>query len=289
MKNLKHLLLLFAIISGVTMATAQTKTDKIVQEFSFDKQSPDNVVQVENIFGSVVVETHNSNKVHFEVERIISSKTEDGLKKAEELKLEFANEGDSIISYFEAPYITNKNNRGKRTSVNINGPLGYSFEYNFKIKVPQNTNLSIRTVNDGELKVTNLTTKNIEAMNVNGSITLDNVAADINAKTVNGNVLVTYKENPKGHSSLETLNGDVELLYQDKLSAVINFSSFNGDFFTDLNDLEKLPVKVEKTASENGAKTKYKIDKASSFKTGGGAALLDLKTFNGKVIVKAAE
>lgn len=287
MKVLKHLLLL-AFISCGTMATAQTQTEKIVKEFKLNKQSPDNVVQVENIFGSVVVETHNSDKVLFEVERIIKSKTAEGLKKAEELTLEFAYEGGSIISYFNAPFITNRNNKGKRTSVNINGPLGYSFEFNFKIKVPQNTNVSIRTVNDGELKVSNLTAKHIAATNVNGPITLNNIAADVDARTVNGNVLVTYKENPKGHSSLETLNGNVELLYQDKLSAVINFSSFNGDFFTDLDDLEKLPVKVERTASENGAKTKYKIDKASSFKTGEGAALLDLKTFNGKVIVKAA-
>ncbi len=290
MKVIKQLVLLLAIISCGTGVTAQTqtKTEKIVKEFNFSRKAPGNVVQVENIFGSVVVETHNSDKVLFEVERIIRSKNEEGFKEAEELTLEFASEGDSIIGYFDAPFITRRGNSGKRTNVNINGPLGYSFEYNFKLKVPQNTNVSIRTVNDGELKVSNLIANRIAASNVNGSIILDNIAADVEARTVNGNVLVKYKENPTGSSHMETLNGNVELLYRKDLSAIINFSSFNGDFFTDLNDLQKLPVKVEKTASDNGAKTKYKIDKASSFKTGGGAALLDLKTFNGKVIVKSA-
>lgn len=288
MKKIKGILLLLAFITSGNIATAQSHTEKIVKEFNFSKKSSANVVQVENIFGSVDVETHNSDKVVFEVERIIRSNTADGLKKAEELTLEFDAQGDSIISYFKAPYIHNRSNGSKRTAVNINGKLGYSFEYNFKIKVPQNTNVAIHTINNGVLAVRNLAANKIVANNVNGPITLENIAADVHAKTVNGNVLVTYKENPKGESHLETLNGNVELLYNGKLSAVINFSSFNGDFYTDLEDLEKLPAKVQKTSTANGAKTKYKVDKASSYKTGGGAAQFDLKTFNGKVIVKAA-
>ena len=285
--NVLKQLLLPALISLATVANAQVKTEKITKEFTFDKKSTGNVVVVDNIFGTVAVETHSGDKVLFEVERIIKAKTAEGLKKAEELSLEFADTGDSIVGYLKAPYIQNKRS-GRRANVQINGPLGYNFEYNFRIKVPQHTNLAIRTVNDGALKVSNLTANHISAHNVNGPITLDNIAAAIDAKTVNGDVQVVYKENPKGESCMETLNGNVELLYQDDLSAIINFSSFNGDFYTDLNDLQKLPVKVEKTTSENGAKTKYEVDKASSFKTGGGAAQLNLKTFNGKVIVKSA-
>jgi len=280
-------LLLVFLLNGVGLLAQNQHTEKIVRELSFSRKSPANVLKVENIDGFVHVEPYNGDKVLFEVERIIRPKAANGLEKAKELSVEFEVSGDSIISYLKAPYIQSHRTGSGNRGINIDRKLEYNFTHNFTIKVPQNTNISVVTINNGDLKIRNVTANFIQASNINGPILLENIAAEVDAKTINGNVVVSYRENPKKLTRLETLNGDIELLYQKALSATINFSSFNGDFYTDLEDLQKLSPKVEKVSAADGSKTTYKLGKASSFKTGAGAAQLDLKTFNGKVIVKA--
>jgi hypothetical protein len=287
MKVLKSLVLLTAFLSIGGGLLAQSHTEKIVKEFNFSRKSPANVLVIENIDGFVHVETHNSDKVLIEVERIIKPRTAKGLEQSKELSLEFEVSGDSIISYLKAPYIQSHRTGASGRSVNINKELGYRFTHNFTIKVPQNTNVSLTTINNGDVQIKDLSANYIHASNVNGAIMLDNIAGDVDAKTVNGSVVAKYRENPKKQARLETLNGNIELLYKKSLSATINFSAFNGDFYTDLADLQHLAPKVEKTSKANGAKTTYKLGKESSYKTGAGTALLHLKTFNGKVIVKA--
>lgn len=287
MKVMKSLVLLFAFLCVSSELVAQDHTEKIVKELRFNRKSPSNVLKIENINGFVHVETHNSDKVLIEVERIIKPRTADGLEKSKELSLEFEVSGDSIISYLKAPYIQSHRTGSSNRGVNITGELGYRFTHNFTIKVPQNTNIALTTINNGDVKIKDLTASYIHANNVNGSILLDNISGDVDAQTVNGSVVAKYRENPKKQARLETLNGNVELLYRKSLSATINFSAFNGDFYTDLEDLQQLAPKVEKVSNRSGATTTYKLGKESTYKTGAGAASLYLKTFNGKVIVKA--
>ncbi|WP_188500003.1 DUF4097 family beta strand repeat-containing protein [Pontibacter amylolyticus] len=287
MKVIRSLMLLVAFLTVSSGLMAQDHTEKIVKELRFNRKSPGNVVKIENIDGFVHVETHKSDKVLIEVERIIKPGTADGLAKSKELSLEFEVSGDSIISYLKAPYIQSHRTGSSNRGVNITKDLGYRFTHNFTIKVPQNTNISLITINNGDVKVKDLTASYIHAANVNGAILLDNISGDVDAKTVNGSVVAKYRENPKKQARLETLNGNVELLYRKSLSATISFSAFNGDFYTDLEDLQQLAPKVEKVSNRSGATTTYKLGKESTYKTGTGAALLHLKTFNGNVIVKA--
>jgi hypothetical protein len=288
MKWLKPIILMLVLQFGALGLLAQDHTEKIVKELSFNRKSANNVLKIENIDGFVHVEPYKGDKVLIEVERIIRPATADGLEKSKELSLEFEVSGDSIISYLKAPYIQSHrtNSKGNR-GVSIDRKLEYSFTHNFTIKVPQNTNLSLQTINNGDVKSKDITAGYIKAYNVNGPITLENISGEIDAKTVNGSVVVSYRENPKKKARLETLNGNIELLYQKPLSATISFSSFNGDFYTDLDDLQKLNPEVEKVSSMEGTTTTYKLGKSTSFKTGAGTATLILKTFNGKVIVKS--
>ncbi|SIT84014.1 DUF4097 family beta strand repeat-containing protein [Pontibacter indicus] len=287
MKIIQPLFLIVALLCFSTGLVAQDHTQKIVKELRFNRQSPGNVLKIENINGFVHVEPHQGDKVLIEVERIIEPRAADGLEKSKELSLEFEVSGDSIISFLKAPYIQSHRTGSSNRGVNITGELGYSFTHNFTIKVPQNTNISLTTINNGDVQVKDLTAGYIQAANVNGPILLDNISGEVDAKTVNGSVVAKYRENPKKQARLETLNGNVELLYRQPLSATISFSAFNGDFFTDLRDLQPQAAKVQKVSNVKGATTTYKLGKESVYKTGKGEAQLQLKTFNGKVIVKA--
>ena len=66
----------------------------------------------------------------------------------------------------------------------------------------------------------------------------------------------------------------------------MEFESFNGSFFTNINNLEQMPVVVEKKKSEQGIK--YKVN-GNRYKVGNGGANLDFETFNGNVYLKEKE
>jgi hypothetical protein len=63
----------------------------------------------------------------------------------------------------------------------------------------------------------------------------------------------------------------------------MSFESFNGDFFTNIDKLESLPVRVEKENTNDGIK--YKVS-GNRYKIGSGGAFLDFETFNGDVYLK---
>ena len=63
----------------------------------------------------------------------------------------------------------------------------------------------------------------------------------------------------------------------------MNFKSFQGEFFSNVANLESLPLEVKKEGRDK--ETKYTVS-GSRFKIGSGGALLDFETFNGNVYLK---
>jgi DUF4097 and DUF4098 domain-containing protein YvlB len=158
--------------------------------------------------------------------------------------------------------------------------VDYSFDY--VIKVPMTVNLMLSTVNDGDVEIENLR-GGIVANNVNGGIKLSNISREANASTINGYVDITYVKNPEKACRFYTLNGDINAWFQKGLSANLSFESFNGELFTNVPQLESLPVVVEKQDTEKG--TRFKVN-GSRFKVGNGGVVLDFETFKGNVYVK---
>ena len=60
---------------------AQTYTEKITKEFSFEKKSVDNAVMIANINGNVKVDGYAGDKILVEVSKTIHGKTEARLEK----------------------------------------------------------------------------------------------------------------------------------------------------------------------------------------------------------------
>jgi hypothetical protein len=77
----------------------------------------------------------------------------------------------------------------------------------------------------------------------------------------------------------------INALFQKGLAASLAFESFNGNFYTNIDDIETLPVKVVKMDKE-GDGVKYKVN-GNRYQVGkGGGAFLDFETFNGNVYLK---
>lgn len=276
-------------------AFAQTFTEKISRELSFEKQSPENALMIANIFGSITVESYSGNTIIVEVTKIINAKTSARLETGKtEVQLGVIDLADTIILYVtEGCHVFGQDRLVRRysnwtqtgwgyQSQNQNCHTTYSYKMDFKVKVPASIGLLLSTINEGDVVVENVSGV-VKARNINGSIKLAKLQREAEANTINGNVDVEYAKNPSKECRFYSLNGDINALFQPGLSANLSFESFNGDIYTNLTKIENLPIEVQKSSRGDGLQ--YKIN-GNKFKIGNGGALLDFETFNGDVYLK---
>ena len=298
---MKTKLIMIICLVAWQCGNAQTFTDKITKELSFEKKGVENAVLVANINGDVKVTGYEGDKVIVEVTRTITAKTNERLEQGKkELQLGFIDRADTLLFYVEgACHEFGRDTRSKKNHNNWGSHGGWGYEWNnngrgrncnppydytldFIIKVPASVNLILSTINNGDVVVENAKGA-LKVENVNGSIKLSKISREATATTVNGDVDIEYVTNPVKDCRFYSLNGDINAWFQKGLAANMSFESFNGDFFTNVDRLESLPVMVEKEQRANG--TKYKV-KGNRFKIGNGGVFLDFETFNGDVYLK---
>jgi DUF4097 and DUF4098 domain-containing protein YvlB len=275
---------------------AQSFTEKITKELSFEKKGVNNALIVANINGNIKVTGYDGDKVLVEVTRTMKAKTQERLEKGKaQIKLGILDRADTIILYTEG--LCSRFGKSSKKNGDWTHRNGWGYQWNdqdddckelvdytfdYVIKVPMSVNLMVSTVNQGDLEIENLK-GSIMANNVNGSIKLSGISREANASTINGNVDITYTKNPEKACRFYTLNGDINAWFQKGLSANMSFESFNGELFTNVPRLESMPVAIEKKETEKG--TKFKVN-GNRFKVGDGGVVLDFETFNGDVYVK---
>lgn len=271
------------ILCSVQLSTnAQEFKEHIRKEFPVQKAAG-TVLAIYDLEGSVAVEGYAGDKVVLEIDEIISAKNDEQLETGKrEFKLQFDQKSDSILVYIaepydSRPYIRNQWNDRRR--------IEYRYTLEFKVKVPYDMNLDIRTVNNGSVVIGDVT-GSLKAHNVNGPITIKNAKGTTEAHTINGNLTVNYLSVPPDSSTYYTLNGTLEVTYPAGLSANIQFKSMHGGFYTDFPDTEALPVYVTKTTDRNTHGTLYRLDVARQIKFGNGGKLFKFETMNGNIYVK---
>lgn len=288
MKTLTVLLLL-----TTTLGYAQTFTEKITKEYTFEKKSPENAIIVANINGDINVTGYAGDKVMVEVVKTINAKTEERLAKGKaEIQLGVIDRADTLIFFVEGEcnqFGRNSNGKWNRerwgynwNNNNGNCRIPYDYTMDFTIKVPFALNVMVSTVNDGNIVIQQVGGA-VKADNINGSIKLTNLTRETHASTINGDVDIEYDKNPGKECRFYSLNGDINAFFQKGLAANLSFESFNGDFYTNIDKIEHLPASVE--TAKKGEGIKYKVN-GNRYKVGTGGALLDFETFNGNVYLK---
>jgi DUF4097 and DUF4098 domain-containing protein YvlB len=122
--------------------------------------------------------------------------------------------------------------------------------------------------------------------NINGKITVINAKNANEIHTINGDVNINYVAMPPDNSKYYTLNGKLTVIFPSELSADCSFKSFNGEFYTDFENIEKLPSTITKTTKENEGGTVHKLYKGSAIRIGNGGKNLKFETFNGNIYIK---
>src|SRR5258708_20567286 len=96
----------------------------------------------------------------------------------------------------------------------------------FQVQVPRDIDIKVKTVNEGRVSVRDINGSFL-VRNVNGDIQIHNIAGSGTARTVNGPVKVSFRQNPRQTSDFETLNVAVKLKLPHVLSADLKFNTFS--------------------------------------------------------------
>lgn len=289
MKNVFFLLCL-----ALTYCGQAQEMQTIKKKLQFAQSSSQNTLIVENLNGNIQVESYGGQDILLEVDLKIDAQTDAIRRKAkEEVKLGIVQKEDLMVVFMDNPCANDHAELSKEALLsgrsmfwrnNCNWSPEYSFNMDYRLKVPKKLNVWVSTINQGDIEVKGVQ-GHVKAINVNGGIKLEQIAGKTKAHTINGPVDISYAMNPKEDCEYYSLNGNIDIRYQAGMSANVSFESMHGDLMTSINEVELLPASTTKSEKrEKGIK--YKIGGAQRLKIRQGGPQLSFETLNGNVYIR---
>jgi hypothetical protein len=233
-------------------------------------------LEIDNVFGSIEVTGGASDQVQIVVAKTIRAESNDSLERArKEVTLDIIQQEGALKLYVNGPFRCHCDDcRDSREG------RGYSVKMDFKVQVPSEIDLKVKTVNEGGVRISNVT-GDFLVRNVNGRIEMNAVAGSGTATTVNGPVTVSFRQNPRASSEFRTINGDVELRFASGLSADFRFKTFNGAIYTDF-PVTALPVQPV-SEERHGTKLILRSDRSTAARVGSGGPEIRVENLNGDI------
>jgi hypothetical protein len=234
---------------------------------------------VDNISGSISVVGAAGTGVELVAHETIRGESENRIEVAKQkVHLEISEEPDRILLYVDAPW------RCSDGSIHSRGRdyYGYDVEYDFELRVPASTDLSLKTVNHGAVSVKNVD-GSFHIENVNGGITMGGISGSGSFSTVNGDIKVEFAKNPDSNSSFQTINGRLDARFAEDLSADLRLKTFNGEVYTDFA-VTSLPS-ASFTENRRERKKVYRNGESFRVRAGRGGPELSFDTLNGDIYI----
>lgn len=157
----------------------------------------------------------------------------------------------------------------------------------FDVEVPNRTNLRLKTVNGGEVRVDNVDGE-IEVSNTNGGIALTSVAGSVVAGTTNGNVRASLTRVAADKAmAFTSLNGAIDVTLPSATKASLRLRSDHGDVYSDF-DVQLKPEPLPTVSESSTGRGRYRISRNRSIvgTINGGGPEFELRTFNSNVYVR---
>ena len=258
-----------------------TEQETINKSLPFPSSGERRSLTVDNVWGSVHVSGSNSDQVQLVAKKTLRAESKDALELAKkEVTLDITQQGSLVKIYVNGPFRCQCQCDG---CTNSRDHQGYVVKYDFELQVPRDVDLTVRTVNEGDITVKDVSGQ-YSVRNVNGPIEMTNVAGSGNAKTVNGELKVLFRGNPQTNSSFSSLNGDVDLYFVPKLSADLRFKTFNGEVFTDF-PMSALPPR-QPVEERKAGKFVFHADRYSGGRIAAGGPEIKIETLNGDIHIR---
>jgi hypothetical protein len=233
-------------------------------------------LEIDNVWGSIEVIADTTDKVELAVARTNQAESKEKLERAKkEVTLDVTQEEGALKLYVNGPFRCQCDDcRHSRDDE------AYRVKMDFTVHVPRDIDIKVKTVNEGRVKVSNINGSFV-VRNVNGDIEMDNMAGSGTARTVNGPVIVSFRQNPRENSDFKTVNGNVELRFAHDLSADFRFKTFNGGIYSDF-PVTALPVHAIE-AEHKGGKVVYRADRFTSARVNAGGPEIQVENLNGDI------
>jgi DUF4097 and DUF4098 domain-containing protein YvlB len=233
-------------------------------------------LEVDNVWGSIEVIADTTDKVELTVARTNEAESKEKLERAKkEVTLDITQEEGTLKLYVNGPFRCQCDD-----CWHSRDDEGYRVKMDFKVHVPRDIDIKVKTVNEGRVKVSNINGSFV-VRNVNGDIEMDNVAGSGTARTVNGPVIVSFRQNPHQNSEFKTVNGSIELRFAHDLSADFRFKTFNGGIYSDF-PVTTLPVHAIQE-ERRGGKMVYRADRFTGARVNGGGPEIQIENLNGDI------
>jgi hypothetical protein len=229
---------------------------------------------VDNIHGFVHVTGAAGSQVQVSIEKHIYADSSEAMAEAKrDVKMDMSQQGNFVRLYEDGPFRT-----ANGTNYRGESYYGYRVVFDFEVQVPVDTELVLKSLNNGIL--VKKTTGDYDIHGLNGAIEMEDVAGSGLVSTLNGKVKVTFSKNPAKATQFKTLNGSVDVWFQNGLNADLKFKKLNGGIYTDF-EVTALPQTVSGDSS-NG-KFRYGSDRSMAGRAGKGGPELSFDTLNGSI------
>lgn len=255
-----------------------TASDRIEQ--SFQLPAGGGKVVVDDIAGNVTVRAVDGDVVRIVARQLIHATSDANLAVGrEEMALQLSQHGDTVIAFVDAPF--------RDDDGSLQGPWGelpYRVLYDFEVQVPRRAAVDVKTVLEGDVELHG-TDGPFEVRNVNGDVLVRDVGGAGNAKTVNGELAVSFRKNPGDDCEFSNVNGDVDVTFRSGLAADVRFRTMNGEGWSDF-PYTVVPVQPTVNESRRDGRFVIKSDWAQGIRIGGGGPQLSFATINGDVLIR---
>jgi hypothetical protein len=255
--------------------TEQTQ-EKIEKSFAMPAGTGRRTLEIDNIWGSIEVVGAASDQAQLTVNESIRAESKGKIEQArKDVRLDITQDANALKLYVNGPFRCNCHDCGRSRDDD-----GYIVKMDFQVQVPRDIDIKIKTVNEGHVSVRDINGKFL-VRNVNGDIQIRNIAGSGTARTVNGPVKVSFRQNPREASDFETVNGAVELQFAHDLSADFRFKTFNGGIYSDF-PVTALPEQGMKQ-EHHGAKVVFRADRFTGARVNSGGPQIKVENLNGDI------
>jgi hypothetical protein len=281
MKKISSALIILLLIGTTHLLSDNYRFQRqgeVKRTLHFQDLSKPKDLQVDNIFGSIVVTGYEGKEVKLFARKTIKARTEGKIQKAEqEVKLDITEEGNVIDIYVDGPFRHQNNERE-----NWQNP-GYEVHYDFDIKVPRKTNIYLKTATAGNIRVSNMEGEFL-VRHADGEIVMRDIVGAGTAKTAAGDVRVHFAKNPVSDCFFKTVAGDIHAVFLENLSADFLLNTRYGDAYSDF-PVTLLPVQSSATEERKNGKYVYRSNASVGVRIGAGGPEIKMDTLTGDILI----
>ena len=244
-------------------------------EQSFPMPSGHRTLEIDNIWGSIEVVGASSDLAKLTVNKSFRAESKEKLEQArKDVTLDITRQSDALKLYVNGPFRCDCHECNRRDGE------GYIVKMDFQLQVPRDIDIKIRTVNEGRVSVRDINGRFL-VRNVNGDIQIHNIAGSGTARTVNGRVRISFRQNPREASDFQTVNGNIELQFARDLSADFRFKTFNGGIYSDFPVTAAPATAMQQ--ERHGSKVVFRADRYTGARIASGGPQIKVENLNGDI------